>query len=104
MKTYIVQYWDWHDATKIKGVFTDELKAEKCLEYEKMLVTIKDKKYGDYGRNVWLDEIECSDDIDFDAKILELEEQERKEQQAKETAIKEKDLAEYNRIKEKYRL
>ena len=104
MKTYIVQYWDWNEDTKIKGIFTDELKAEKCLEYEKMLVAIEDKKYGKHGRNVWLDEIECSDDVDFDVKILELEEQERKEQQAKEDAIKAAELEEFNRIKEKYGL
>ena len=102
MKTYIVQYRDWNDETKIKGVFIDESNSEKCLEYEKMLIAIKDKKYGEYGRNVWLDEIECSDDVDFDDKILELEEQERKEQQVKEDAIKEKDLSEFIRIKEKY--
>lgn len=104
MGLYIVQYWDYNDETKIKGVFTDKSKAEKCLEYEKILIAINDKKYGEYGRHAYLTEMECSDDVDFDAKILELEEQERKEQQSKENAIKEKDLVEYNRIKEKYGL
>ena len=104
MTLYIVQYCDYEDITKIKGVFTDDLKAEKCLKYEKMLAAIDDKKYGKYGRHVWLDEIECSDDVDFDAKIRELEEQERKEQQEKEDAIKAAELEEFNRIKEKYGL
>lgn len=104
MKIYIVEYWDWSDVTKIKGVFTDKHKAEKCLEYERMLIDIDDKEYGDYGRSAKIFETETSDDVDFDAKIKELEENERKKQQAKEDAIKESDLAEFNRIKEKYGL
>ena len=104
MKVYIVQYCDYNDVTKIKGVFTDESNAEKCLEYEKMCIAINDKKYGEFGRHVWLDEIENSDYVDYDTKINELKENERKEQQAKEDAVKEADLAEFNRIKEKYGL
>lgn len=104
MRIYIVKYWDWDEATIIKGVFTDEQKAKKCLEYEKMIININDKEYGGYGRYVEIIEAECSDNIDFDVKISELEESERKKQQAKEDAIKESDLAEFNRIKEKYGL
>jgi uncharacterized protein YutD len=104
MKIYIVEYWDWDDVTEIKGVFTDKHKADKCLEYERMLIDIDDKEYGDYGRSAKIFETETSDDVDFDAKIKELEENERKKQQAKEDAIKESDLAEFNRIKEKYGL
>lgn len=104
MKIYIVEYWDWSDVTKIKGVFTDEQKAKKCLEYEQMLIDIDNKECGDFGRYVKIIETECSDDIDFDVKINKLEENERKKQQAEEDAIKESDLAEFNRIKEKYGL
>ena len=104
MTLYIVQYCDYDDVTKIKGVFTDESNAEKCLKYEEICIAINNKKYGSYGRHVWLDERASSDDVDYDAMINELEENERKEQQAKEDAIKAADLAEFNRIKEKYGL
>ena len=104
MKVYIVKYHDWYDATKIKGVFTDKHKADKCLEYERMLIDIDDKEYGDYGRSAKIFETETSDDVDFDLKIKELEEKERQKQQAEEDAIKEADLVEFNRIKEKYGL
>lgn len=104
MKIYIVEYWDWSDITEIKGVFTEKHKADKCLEYERMLIDIDDKEYGNFGRCVKIFETECSDNVDFDAKINELEENERQKQQAKEDAIKESDLAEFNRIKEKYGL
>jgi hypothetical protein len=104
MKIYIVEYWDWSDVTEIKGVFTDKHKADKCLEYEQMLIDISQKEYGNHGENTWIEETEISDDVDFDAKIKELEENERKKQQAQEDAIKEADLVEFNRIKEKYGL
>ena len=104
MKIYIVEYWDWEYTTEIKGVFTDKHKAEKCLEYERMLIDIDNKEYGDYGRNAKIFETETSDDVDFNAKINELNENERKKQQAKEDATKEADLVEFNRIKEKYGL
>ena len=104
MKVYIVEYWDWEDITIIKGVFTDKHKAEKCLEYERMLINIDNKEYGEFGRSAKIFETETSDDVDFDLKIKELEENERQKQQAKEDAIKEVDMAEFNRIKEKYGL
>lgn len=104
MKIYIVDYWDWSDVTEIKGVFTDKHKADKCLEYERMLIDIADKEYGDFGRSARIFETETSDNIDFNAKIKELKENERQKQQAEEDAIKEADLVEFNRIKEKYGL
>lgn len=103
-KFYIVIYSDWDCDYNIKGVFTDKNIAEKCKEYELKFVDINDKKYGEYGRYVKIIDMECSDNVDFGAKILELEENKRKEKQAKEDAIKEADLAEFNRIKEKYGL
>ena len=103
-KFYIIIYDDYYDCQTIKGVFTSKSKAEKCKTYELKLVDIQDKKYGKFGRSVEMLEVECSDHIDFDAKILELEEQELKKQRDKEEAIKQKDLEEFNRIKEKYRL
>lgn len=97
---YIVIYSDYDCYYDIRGVFTDESKAKKCKEYE-------EKRIGDmdsYGRSIEIIETECSDNVDFNAKILELEEKERQKQQAKEDAIKEADLAEFNRIKKKYNL
>lgn len=104
MKVYIVEYWDYSDITEIKGVFTDKHKAEKCLEYERMLIDIDNKEYGDFGRYAKIFETESYDDVDFNAKIKELEENERQKKQAEEDAIKEADLVEFNRIKEKYGL
>lgn len=101
---YIIIYDDYYDCPKIKGVFTSKSKAEKCKTYELKRVDIQDKKDGGYGRIVKMLEVECSDHIDFDKKILELEEQELKKQRAKEEAIKKKDLEEFNRIKAKYGL
>lgn len=104
MKIYIVDYWDWSDVTEIKGVFTDKYKADKCLGYERMLIDIDNKEYGDFGRSARIFETETSDNVDFNAKIKELKESERQKQQAEEDAIKEADLMEFNRIKEKYGL
>lgn len=102
MKIYIVTYNDYEQSNEIRGVFTDKTKAEKCKEYELKLASYCNEKYGDYGRNIKIVEFDCSDDIDFDAKITELEELKRQERQTKEEAIKQKDLEEFNRIKEKY--
>ena len=104
MKVYIVEYWDYEDYTRIKGVFMHKENAEKCLEYEQKLINIMDKEYGDYGRRLDLTEMETSDGVDFYEKIKELEKNERKKQQAEENKIREADLAEFKRIKEKYGL
>lgn len=104
MKVYIITYRDYDCDNDIKGVFVNEEKAEKCLKYNAMVVDIDNKKYGTYGRGLKLNTFECSDNIDFDAKIKELEKQQRKEEQIKYDEIKEKDLKEFERIKEKYGL
>ena len=104
MRIYVVIYGDYDCDYDIRGVFTDEAKAERCKEYELKTVDILNKKHGTYGRSVEIVDMECSDNVDFNAKIIELEENERREKQEKEDAIKEADLAEFNRIKEKYGL
>lgn len=96
---YIVVYGNYDCPYDIVGIFTDKLNAEKCQEYYEIL-TAKN----DYGDVVEIVEIRCGDDIDYNAKIFELEEKERREKQAKEDAIKQADLEEFNRIKEKYGL
>lgn len=98
MKVYVVNYSDY-DTYHIMGVFADKSKAEKCKEYELKKICKRT-----YGEQVEIVECDYSDDVDFDAKIAELEEDERQERKAKEDAIKEADLAEFNRIKEKYNL
>ena len=103
MTIYIVSYGDY-DGEEVRGVFTNKSVAEKCYKYEQMLVDIDRADGYDYGRGVAFDEYELSDDVDFDAKIAELLENERKKVQEKENAIKEADLVEFNRIKEKYGL
>lgn len=97
---HIVIYSDYDCYYDIKGVFTDKSKAEKCKEYEEKYISDMDS----YGRSIEIIETECSDTVDFDAKILELEEKKRQKQKAREDKIKEIDLAEFNRIKEKYNL
>ena len=99
-KFYVVTYNDY-DINYIVGVFTNKFQAEKCKEYELKLIEIKNDNYGEV---VEITELECSDDIDYAAKILELEEQELQKERAKEESIKQKDLEEFNRIKEKYGL
>lgn len=99
---YIVIYTNWDCHYRILGVFTDEKKALKCFDYEKKVSNLNH----DYsnGGMVKIEKVECSDDIDFEAKIFELEETERQKKIAGEEAIKQKDLIEFNRIKEKYGL
>lgn len=95
---YIVVYSNYDCPYDIVGIFTDKLNAEKCQEYYERL-TAKN----DYGDVVEIVEMLC-DDVDYNAKIFELEEKEQQEKQAKEDAIKRTDLEEFNRIKEKYGL
>ena len=97
MKYYVVVYEDY-DYYNIKGVFTNKENAEKCKKYE-------EKISSKYGGNVDIVEIENLDDgMDYDKKLLELEKEEHIEGQKRLDKIKENDLAEYNRIKEKYGL
>lgn len=100
MKIYIVNYRDY-DSDCIEGVFTNKTNAEKCKEYHLKLIEIRDCDNGD---TIELDEIETSDDIDYNAKILELEEQQTMKNREKEETLKQKEIEEYNRIKERYRL
>lgn len=69
MKFYVVIYSDYDINYEIRGIFTDESKAEKCKEYEL-------KRIGEitYGESVHIVISECSDNEDFDSKFLELEE------------------------------
>lgn len=101
---YVVVCGDYEIHNDIRGVFTDISKAEKCKEYELKKKEICDKEYGDYGRYVKIIERKCSDNTDFDSLIEELEDLEKKKKQAIDDLVKAKDLAEFNRIKEKYNL
>ena len=99
MKFYVVIYSDYDIDYEIRGIFTDESKAEKCKEYEL-------KRIGEitYGERIEIVIAKCSDEEDFDVKISELDEIKRKEQQRIEDEIKAMDMAEFKRIKEKYNL
>ena len=99
MKFYIVIYSDYDVYYDIRGVFTNKSKAERCKEYELKCIGKKE-----YGEEVEIICAECSDDEDFDAKIFGLEEKERQKRQRIEDEIKAADIAEFNRIKEKYNL
>lgn len=96
---YIVIYGDYDCPYDVVGVFANEKNAEKCLEYYKKLTA-----NNHYGNTVEIVKMSYEDDTDYNAKIFELEENKRREKQAKEDAIKQKDLEEFNRIKEKYGL
>lgn len=99
MKLYIVIYSDYDCDYDIRGIFTDESKAEKCKEYELRRIGQRG-----YGERIDIIHTKLSDDVDFSAKLTELEERKRQEQQKIEAEIKAADLAEFNRIKEKYNL
>ena len=100
MTMYVVIYSDY-DSNYIEGIFTDKDKAEKCKEYH--LKLIENRGYNN-GENIDLEEIETSDDIDYNSKILELEQQKIKKKKEQEELVKKNDLEEFNRIKEKYGL
>ena len=106
MKIYIIIYSDYDCSYQVLHVFTDEEKAKKCKEYELKKIALEQEfsNYGDYGERIDIIEKECSDELDFDFLISELEKLKGKKQQAIDDEIKAKDLAEFNRIKEKYNL
>ena len=97
MKIYVV-IRENYDFFEIKGCFTKEEKAKKCEEYYNLV------KRNSNGERVILEEVECLDDVDFEAKIREYHEEKLKEKLAEEEAVKQSEIAEYNRIKEKYGL
>lgn len=104
MKIYLVIYSDYDRPYEIKGVFRNIDNARKCEEYEQMLVDKTNKERGAYGRYIEFIELDCCDHLDFDAKISYFKEQEILEQQAKENAIRDDDMKEFYRIKDKYGL
>jgi hypothetical protein len=97
-----------------------EKQRERVLEYEKKLLELKNlSRSGDleYEKkknkpiNTFIDDgtikiekARRSDDIDFDAKIFELAVEENQKRLAEEEKIKQRDLEEFYRIKEKYSL
>lgn len=99
---YLVVYSNWECPYKILGAFTNERNALKCFEYEKK----KNKPINTFIDDglIKLEKVGCFDDVDFEAKLLELEEEERQKRLAVEEKIKQKDLEEFYRIKEKYDL
>lgn len=99
---YLVVYSSWECPYRILGAFTDEEKASKCLEYEKK----KNKPINTFVNDgtIKIEKVRCSDDIDFDAKLFELIVEENKKRLAEEEKIKQRDLEEFYRIKEKYGL
>ena len=103
MTIYIVESWDY-ESNHIEGVFMDESVARKCLGYHLLFIEIKNKHDGGYGRDARLQIFDTSDHVDFDEKLAVLLESERLKEQQKYETIKQKDLEEYNRIKEKYGL
>ena len=100
MKIYVVTYRDY-DCYCVLGAFIDKDKAEKCKEYELKKIA----RENDYNGEM-IDIVLCadSDNEDFDVKINKIDEEIRKERQAREDLIRKSDLEEYNRIKEKYGL
>lgn len=104
MNFYVVIYSDWSAGDIIKGVFTDANKADECLRYCEKVIEVDVKENGEYGQHVRIKPFACMDHIDFEGMIRDIEEQERKKQQAEEDAIKEAEIAEFNRIKMKYGL
>lgn len=106
MKIYIITYSDYDCGCQVLHVFTNEEKAKKCKEYQLKKI-ILEQEFGDhrdYGERIDLIEKNCSDELDFDFLISELNKLKKKKQQAIDDEIKAKDLAEFNRIKEKYNL
>jgi hypothetical protein len=99
---YLVVYSNWESSYRILGAFTDEKNALKCFEYEKK----KNKPVNTFINDVSIkfEKVNCSDDIDFDAKLFELIVEENKKRLAEEEKIKQRDLEEFYRIKEKYGL
>ena len=99
MKFYIVIYSDYDCYYDIRGVFTNELKANRCKEYE-----LERIGNGGYGEKVEIVVAKCSDYEDFDVKIAKLQEERRVKQQKVDDEIKATEIALYNQIKEKYNL
>ena len=106
MKIYIIIYSDYHCSYQVLHVFTNEEKAKKCKEYELKKITLEQEfgDYGDYGKRIDIIEKNCSDELDFDFLITELDKLNKRKRQAIDDEIKAKDLSEFNRIKEKYNL
>lgn len=104
MEIFLVLYGDWEYECQIKGVFTDKAKAEMCEKYCQKVIDEEIREHGPFGQHVAVRTFDVMDDVDFESMIRELEEQERKRQQAIEDDIREADMAEFYRIKAKYGL
>lgn len=94
---WIVTYSDY-DCYEILGYTNSKSQAEKCRDY-KMLLLSNEKPY---GQHVDIKSIANLDESNFDELTREYYEREAQKRKAEEDAIREKELAELNRLREKY--
>ena len=105
MKIYVAVYSDYDCSGYVVGAFTNNEDAEsfKNLYLEEIKYSDRYDEIGDYGERVKIEHIEILDSS-YISRRLEKLKQRKKEKRNQREKIKEKDLAEFNRIKKKYNL
>lgn len=99
MKIYIVAYEDY-DGSDSVGYFLDKSKAEECRTY---LNQTRPSEYNNTGDTWYVCEYNL-EETDYASLNKEIEEQERIEFETRLDRKKQKELAEFARLKEKYNL
>lgn len=107
-KIYVAVYSDYDCNGYVIGAFRNNTDAEqfKELYLEELKYSDRYSEFGEYGERVEIEQVEIFDIFSIANRIENLKQKKKEVSKQREefNKTKEEDLAEYNRIKEKYGL